>query len=123
MVFANSHLVLLSQKVAREARPDSGKGRDSDISRWGLIWISERQTTVNRDLRGYVEGQDAIRWDDPRGQKGWGLVSWPAELMKTRIDFWLPIPPFGLHILRSAMRDWRALVNKSHGFRSETKWV
>src|ERR1039458_10238593 len=35
-------LVLLSQKVARDARPDSGKGRDSDISRWGLIWISER---------------------------------------------------------------------------------
>src|SRR5450830_1853171 len=49
-------LVLLSQKVAREARPDSGKGRDSDISRWGLIWISERQTTVNRDLRGMSRG-------------------------------------------------------------------
>src|SRR5450830_1099831 len=52
----NSHLLLLSQKVAREARPDSGKGRDSDISRWGLIWISERQTTVNRDLRGMSRG-------------------------------------------------------------------
>src|SRR5450830_772370 len=49
-------LFLLSQKVAREARPDSGKGRDSDISRWGLIWISERQTTVNRDLRGMSRG-------------------------------------------------------------------
>jgi hypothetical protein len=49
-------LVLLSQKVAREARPDSGKGRDSDISRWGLIWISEQQTTVNRDLRGMSRG-------------------------------------------------------------------
>jgi hypothetical protein len=49
-------LVLLSQKVAREARTDSCKGRDSDISRWGLIWISERQTTVNRDLRGMSRG-------------------------------------------------------------------
>jgi hypothetical protein len=49
-------LVLLSQKVAREARPDSGKGRDSDISRWGLIWISEQQTTVNRGLRGMSRG-------------------------------------------------------------------
>ena len=49
-------LVLLSQKVAGEVRSDSGKGRDSDISRWGLIWISERQTTVNRDLRGMSRG-------------------------------------------------------------------
>jgi hypothetical protein len=49
-------LILLSQKVAREARPDSGKGRDSDISRWGLIWISEQQTTVNRGLRGMSRG-------------------------------------------------------------------
>lgn len=49
-------LILLSQKVAREARTDSCKGRDSDISRWGLIWISERQTTVNRDLRGMSRG-------------------------------------------------------------------
>src|ERR1035437_2127658 len=52
----NSTLVLLSQKVAGEVRSDSGKGRDSDISRWGLIWISERQTTVNRDLRGMSRG-------------------------------------------------------------------
>ena len=28
------------------------KGRDSDISRWRLIWISERQTKMNCDLRG-----------------------------------------------------------------------
>src|ERR1039457_5728571 len=49
-------LFLLSQKVAGEVRSDSGKGRDSDISRWGLIWISERQTTVNRDLRGMSRG-------------------------------------------------------------------
>jgi hypothetical protein len=52
----NRLLILLSQKVAREARTDSCKGRDSDISRWGLIWISERQTTVNRDLRGMSRG-------------------------------------------------------------------
>src|SRR5450759_5795258 len=37
--FPSTHLFLLSQKVAREARPDSGKGRDSDISRWGLICL------------------------------------------------------------------------------------
>jgi hypothetical protein len=52
----DTRLILLSQKVAREARPDSGKGRDSDISRWGLIWISEQQTTVNRGLRGMSRG-------------------------------------------------------------------
>jgi phosphate:Na+ symporter len=31
----DKNLILLSQKVAREARTDSCKGRDSDISRWG----------------------------------------------------------------------------------------
>src|SRR5450830_1094545 len=56
LMFSHIQVVLLSQKVAREARPDSGKGSDSDISRWGLIWISERQTTVNRDLRGMSRG-------------------------------------------------------------------
>jgi hypothetical protein len=54
--FPLRYLVLLSQKVAREARRDSGNGRDSDISRWGLIWISGRQTTVNRDLRDMSRG-------------------------------------------------------------------
>jgi hypothetical protein len=67
--------------------------------------------------------REAVKREDPRGQEGWGLVWWPAEIMKTRIDFWLPIPPFGLHILTCVMRDWRALVNKSHGFQNETKWV
>jgi transposase len=51
MTFLDGLLVLLSQKVADDGRSDSGKGRDSEISGWRLIWISERQTTVNRGFR------------------------------------------------------------------------
>jgi hypothetical protein len=47
----NGQIVLLSQKVAADAWSDSGKRRDSSISRWRLAWISDRQTAVNRDFR------------------------------------------------------------------------
>ena len=40
--FTKQELILLSQKVAGDARSDSGKREDSDISRRGLRWISER---------------------------------------------------------------------------------
>jgi transposase len=43
--------VLLSQKVAADARSDSDNRRDSGISRWRLIWISEQLATVNRGFR------------------------------------------------------------------------
>ena len=49
--FFNSLLVLLSQKVAADTRSDSDNRRDSGISRWRLIWISEQLATVNRGFR------------------------------------------------------------------------
>jgi hypothetical protein len=49
-------IVLLSQKVTGDARSDSDKRRDSDISGWRLIWIFEQQTTVNRGFRGMSKG-------------------------------------------------------------------
>jgi putative ABC transport system substrate-binding protein len=48
---AAKRLVLLSQKVAADRQSDSDKRRDSGISRWRLIWISEELATVNRGFR------------------------------------------------------------------------
>ena len=50
-VLPDGKLILLSQKVAFYARPDSDKRRDSSISGWRLIWISERWMTVNGGFR------------------------------------------------------------------------
>ena len=47
----HTQLILLSQKVAGDARSDSDKGRYSENSGWRLIWLSESHATVNRDFR------------------------------------------------------------------------
>lgn len=109
--------------LARHENFCSGKFSNEMISpgvRWGLWWAA---LTVNRRGAATMLSRSDISWEDPRGLPGWGLVSWPAELMKARIDFWLPIPPLGKHILKCVMRDWRKLVNKSHGARNQTQWA
>lgn len=118
--FTVEHLGLVLARHEDFCRGKSGNEKISPGVRWGLWWDA---LTGNRRGAATMLLRDAIQRDDPRGQEGWGLVWWPAEIMKTRIDFWLPVPPLGLHILSSVMRDWRALVNKSHGFQNETKWA
>lgn len=118
--FTVEHLGIVLARHEDFCRGKSGNEKISPGVRWGLWWDA---LTGNRRGAATMLLRDDIQWDDLRGQQGWGLVWWPAEIMKTRIDFWLPIPPLGLHILRSVMRDWRALVNKSHGFQNRTKWV
>ena len=49
-------LVLLSQKVAGDDHWESVIEGDSHFSIWGLRWISEQQTTVNRGLRDMSRG-------------------------------------------------------------------
>jgi integrase len=118
--FTIDHLGEVLARHEEFCRGKSGAEKISPSVRWGLWWDG---LTANRRGAATMLLRDAVQWDDLRGQQGWGLVWWPAEIMKTRIDFWLPIPPVGLHILTCVMRDWRALVNKSHGFQNQTKWV
>jgi integrase len=118
--FTVEHLGLVLARHEDFCRGKSGNEKISPGVRWGLWWDA---LTGNRRGAATMLLRDAILPNDPRGQVGWGLVWWPAEIMKTRIDFWLPVPPLGLHILNGVRRDWRALVNKSHGFQNETKWV
>ena len=64
-----------------------------------------------------------ILWSDPHVEDKWGLVWWVPDVVKARREFWLPTPPLGLHILRSAARDWRAAINKEHGIGHVSKWA
>lgn len=114
------HLGKLLARHEDFCRGKLGSEKISPGVRWGLWWDA---LTVNRRGAATMLLRDDIQWEDLRGLPGWRLVWWPAELMKARIDFWLPVPPLGLHILTSAMRDWRELVNKSHGPGNKTKWA
>jgi hypothetical protein len=44
--------------------------------------------------------------------------------MKGQSDFWLPLPPFLLHVANSSIFDWRILVNEAHGIgHKDSKWT
>lgn len=118
--FTVEHLGMLLARHEDFCRGKTGNRKIAPGVRWGLWWDA---LTINRRGAATMLMRDAINWEDPRGLPGWGLVWWPEEIMKTRLPLWLPIPPLGLHILRSVMRDWRELVNKSHGQGNTTKWV
>ena len=117
--FTVEHLGILLARHEDFCRGKTGNEKISPSVRWGLWWDS---LTGNRRGAATMLLQEHIIWGDPRGLPGWGLVWWPAETMKTRIDFWLPIPTLGLHILKCVMRDWSQLVNNSHG-PLNTKWA
>lgn len=108
--------------AAHEAYCSGRKGRHrvSPAVRWGLWWAC---LTVVRRGAAMTLVKDAIIWKDERGDDGWGLAWWPADVMKARLDHWLPIPPVGLHILRRVQRDWQTAVEKKHGASAETRWV
>ncbi len=84
-----------------------GRDKISPGIRWGLWWDL---LTVNRSGASTQLRIDDIRWSDDHVPDDWGLVRWPAEIMKGKRDFWLPIPPLGIHVLRNVTRDWTQAV-------------
>lgn len=100
-----------------------GKTRNFKISaavRWGLWWAAI--TVVRRGAATLLLRSD-VAWFDPHVPEGWALARWPAEVVKARRDFWLPIPPLGVQVLQAVQRDWRAAVNLSHGAGNKTDWL
>jgi hypothetical protein len=101
----------------------AGKKAEKKISpgvRWGLWWVC---LTGNRRQTPTVLLRENLLAKDPFGEKGWGRAMWTPAQMKGKSEFWLPLPPTVLHVATSSMKDWRALVNKSHGQHHTTKWV
>jgi len=97
-----------------------GRRKVSPGVRWGLWW--DALTIVRSGAATLLETANIV-WSDPHVDPGWALVSWPAELIKARLPFMLPIPPLGLHVLRCVQRDWRAAVLKEHGPGVVSKWA
>jgi integrase len=101
-------------------RGKAGTRRISAAVRWGVWWAAI--TVVRRGAATDLRQSDVV-WSDPNVPTDWALVRWPAKIIKARRDFWLPIPPLGVQILRSVRRDWRAAVNKTHGPLHESNWL
>ncbi|MDO9440581.1 MAG: hypothetical protein Q7T73_06800 [Beijerinckiaceae bacterium] len=101
----------------------AGKVGNEKVSpgiRWGLWWLA---FTANRRFSTTVLERARLRQVDEFGLPGWGRAEWPAEAMKAKSEFWLPIPPEALHVANSCMSDWKALVTKSTSQYETTRWV
>ena len=101
-------------------RGKTGNRKVSAAVRWGLWWAAI--TVVRRGAATQLLRSD-IAWSDPHIPEGWALARWPAQVVKARRDFWLPIPPLGVQILQAVQRDWRAAVNLTHGAGNKTDWL
>lgn len=88
--------------------------------RWGLWWVA---FTGNRRFSTVALERDRLFQTDEFGREGWGRATWPAEMMKGKSDFWLPLPPAVLSIANGAVADWSTLVRNQHGTGKTSRWV
>jgi len=97
-----------------------GNQRVSAGVRWGLWWDA---LTAHRRGSGTWVAQEDVQWTDPKGRPGWGLAKWQPEVMKTHDEFVLPIPPFGIHIMRCMLRDHQEALERAKLKNYKSKWV
>jgi hypothetical protein len=119
--FQVEHLGNLINIHERFCLARSGNERVSPGVRWGLWW--DALTGHRRGSGTWVRIED-VQWSDPKNpRRGWGLATWRPEVMKTRNEFVLPIPPLGLHILRCMMRDYQEALDRAKRGGHRSRWV
>lgn len=119
--FQVDHLGQLLAEHERFCASRAGNARVSPSVRWGLWWDA---LTGHRRGSGTWIALEDVEFKDPRGEPGWGLATWRAEVMKTHDDFALPVPPLGLHIVNCCMRDWKkAAAERKKKTDRDSKWV
>jgi len=123
--FTIAHLGELLVRHEQFCAQRRGNEKISPGIRWGVWWLA---LTANRSFTITKLRRNAMQWDDPRNtysttDQPWGIAEWPADQVKNKIPFMLPIPPMGLHIVRSCMWDWGVRVSAKSGFRDMTEWV
>jgi hypothetical protein len=119
--FSIDHLaeVLLRHEAYCAGR--TGGEKISPGIRWGLWWVSH---TANRRFSTVKFERSNFLVADELGPQGWGRAMWPAEVMKARLGFWLPLPPETVHLAASSIADWRQLVNDEQGAgHPDSRWV
>jgi len=118
--FEIKHLGMLLAEHERFCASRTGNERVSPGVRWGLWWDS---LTGHRRGSGTWVAHEDIEFKDSRGEPGWGLATWPPEVMKTQNPFTLPIPPLGLHIVNCCMRDCKKAAERAGIWNRTSKWV
>ncbi|MBR0735000.1 hypothetical protein JQ636_38605 [Bradyrhizobium japonicum] len=91
-------------------------------SLWWLAFTLNRKYTCTQVRRSKLQYVDPLNPYSTRAQP-WGTAEWPAEGVKNKRRFMLPIPPFLLHIVRCCERDFEALIGKKRGLRSRSDWM
>jgi hypothetical protein len=118
--FKVAHLGMLLAEHERFCASRTGNERISPGMRWGLWWDS---LTGHRRGSGTWVAREDVEFNDPRGQAGWGLATWQPDVMKIQNAFTLPIPPLGLHIVNSCMRDCRKAAERKGLWKRDSRWV
>lgn len=86
--------------------------------RYGLWWVC---TTANRRLSTVKLLREDLLSSDPL-DPAMGRAMWPADTMKAKIPFWLPLPPVVRDVALGSIADYTATIAKSHG-EWPSRWV
>ncbi|MGY3356439.1 hypothetical protein ACVWZK_003102 [Bradyrhizobium sp. GM0.4] len=86
----------IGELLARHEAYCAGRRAEDKISpgiRWGLWWVC---LTANRRFSTVKLRRDGFLCQDELAADGWGRAAWPADTMKAKTPFWLPLPPIAL---------------------------
>ena len=111
----------IGEILAAHERYCAGRTAEDKISpgiRWGLWWVC---MTANRRFSTVKLRREDLIADDPL-QPGWGRAMWPADTMKAKIPFWLPLPSVVRDVAAGSIADWTQLVRNEHGD-LDSAWV
>jgi hypothetical protein len=86
--------------------------------RFGLWWVA---MTANRRFSTVKLRRDDLLPNDPL-HAGWGRAMWPADTMKAKVGFWLPLPDAVRDVALGSIADYSTLVGNEHGEWPST-WV
>jgi hypothetical protein len=101
--------------LARHEEYCAGRTAADKISpgiRFGLWWVC---MTANRRLSTVRLRRDDFLAQDPLGDDGWGRAEWPADTMKAKQPFWLPLPTIVRDVAAGSIKDYTQLVANEHG--------
>ncbi|MBR0914659.1 hypothetical protein [Bradyrhizobium japonicum] len=108
--------------LARHEAYCAGRTAEDKISpgiRFGLWWVcftANRRFSTVKLRRGELIEQDEF------GEAGWGRAMWPADTMKAKEPFWLPLPRAVVDIALGSIADYTQLVKNRHG-EWPSQWV
>lgn len=111
----------IGELLVRHEAYCAGRVAEEKVSpgiRFGLWWVcatANRRTSTVKLLR-----SDLLH-DDPQ-HAGWGRAQWPADTMKAKVPFWLPLPPAIRDIAAGSIADYTQLVRNHHG-EWDSAWV